>query len=147
MKVIEKGELLIVSSYPYKLAIACLAVVSLTLFTTLHQQLSLAAILLGFFVPTICLLVLDFKLSIFDSTSRKLLISQFSLRGKRRVLLTFDDIKEVRTQTHQGLKGNRNAGVVAVFTAENFYPITTLTDSNYRQQTALINRIEQLCLG
>ncbi|REL25935.1 hypothetical protein DXX93_04745 [Thalassotalea euphylliae] len=142
MKVIEKKDLLIVSSYPYKVAVTCLLFIFGTLYISQFQPLSFNALSIGFVVPSLLLLVLDFKLSIFDLTNQQLLISQFSIKGKRRTLLAFDDIVQIRANSGNGY-ANHN-GVVGVIAHNQFYALTALTDSNRKQQRVLANKLQTL---
>ena len=142
MKVIEQKDLLIVSSYPYKVAITCLLFIFITLYSSSYQQLSFNALSVGFLVPTLLLLVLDFKLSVFDGTSRRLLINQFSIKGKRSTILSFDDIVQIRANTNKSY-GN-HSGVVGVIANNHFYPLTTMTDCNRNQQLVLVDKLHTM---
>ncbi|MFD2164770.1 hypothetical protein ACFSJY_00695 [Thalassotalea euphylliae] len=142
MKVIEKQDCIVVASYPYKAAWFCLFVVFATLYATMTLQTNTAVAIIGFLVPTVFLVAMDYKLTFFDSESKQILLNQFSILGKKKCMISFDDIEEVIVDEGKIYYGN--SSVVCLKTHGNNLVITALTDSNKNQQLSLIHKITRL---
>lgn len=146
MNVVEKDEIIIISSYPIKLACLCLIIVftnlTINLTVTLAQPVSMLLLWLGMIFPTLCLYFLSYRLTIVDAKRKVILTTQVSIRGKQKKLIEFSQIKAI---TREYLLGIAEQHTVCIeTTGHQAIAITTLADASTRQQHKLIKKLSKL---
>jgi hypothetical protein len=140
MKVMEQGNYLIISSYPFKLAWLCLLVIFSSLYFGLLEMTNHYIVLLGVTIPTILLFMFDFKLTIFDFNNKEMLQTNYSIKGKRSLSLPFSSIYKV--DIHESKLKEIISGSVDIFTAKTQYPITTYSDASIKEQAHLVTKLK-----
>ncbi|WP_286262726.1 hypothetical protein [Thalassotalea atypica] len=142
MKVTEKGNYLIITSYPLKFAWICLLSIFLSIFAGAIQLVDQVPILLGVTIPTLILFIFDFKLTIFDFNNREMLQTNYSITGKRALTVPFNEIFTVAQNTANGLA--MTLGCVQVLTHENSYQVTAISDASAAELSNLVTKLKHL---
>lgn len=141
MKVMEQGNYLIISSYPFKLAWICLFIIFCSLYLGISMMANHYIVLMGVTIPTIFLFMFDFKLTIFDFNNKEMLQTNYSIKGKRSLVLPFSSIYKVGIQSDK-IK-DFLGGCVSIFTSNKQYYLTTISDASVHDQEHLMIKLKQ----
>lgn len=142
MKVLEQGNYLIIASYPFKLAWFCLFIIAATLYAAFTIQTDHFATLIGVTIPTIFLFLCRYKLTIFDFNQHQMLQTNYSITGKRSLVLPLKQINNITVNTGLGFSGHN--GCILITTNKGSLEITAMSDASYKAQQKLTTKLKSL---
>ena len=147
MNVIKKDKLIIVSSYPIKLACLCLIIIFANLLISLTIKLSpqfnILAVSLGMILPTLLLFVIDYRLTVIDVKQKLVFSIKISITGKRKRAIKFSQIKRVITKGWLGIDHQQSAVCIETTHADAI-AITAHADASKEEQSQLISTLNKL---